>query len=107
MSSSTLLTRIMSTKMPRAAFSSSTRSASWSHRVSLTQVLVEFFMGAMTVCGLATVDLSGLTGFQQALLFIQMCIGYPVRSQFEQRNAIINAGYIFPDRRFLVRGVYA
>ena len=32
----------------------------------------------MTVCGLVTIDLSSLTGFQQALLFIQMCIGNPV-----------------------------
>ena len=35
-------------------------------------------VSAMTVCGLATVDLSGLTGFQQALLFVQMCMGSPV-----------------------------
>ncbi len=35
-------------------------------------------VSAMTVCGLTTVDLSGLTGFQQALLFIQMCMGSPV-----------------------------
>ncbi|KAF7297996.1 Potassium transport protein [Mycena chlorophos] len=35
-------------------------------------------VSAMTVCGLATVDLSSLTGFQQALLFFQMCIGSPV-----------------------------
>ncbi|KAI8970814.1 cation transport protein-domain-containing protein [Trametes punicea] len=35
-------------------------------------------VSAMTVCGLATVDLSGLTSFQQALLFIQMCLGSPV-----------------------------
>ncbi|KAI0359598.1 TrkH-domain-containing protein [Trametes cingulata] len=32
----------------------------------------------MTVCGLASVDLSSLTPFQQALLFIQMCLGSPV-----------------------------
>ncbi|KDQ50869.1 hypothetical protein JAAARDRAFT_141256 [Jaapia argillacea MUCL 33604] len=37
-------------------------------------------VSAMTVCGLATVDLSGLTGWQQALLFIQMCLGSPVSS---------------------------
>lgn len=36
-------------------------------------------VSAMTVCGLATVDLSALTGWQQAILFIQMCIGSPVR----------------------------
>ncbi|RPD57724.1 hypothetical protein L226DRAFT_512491 [Lentinus tigrinus ALCF2SS1-7] len=35
-------------------------------------------VSAMTVCGLATVDLSSLTGFQQALLFVQMCLGSPV-----------------------------
>ena len=35
-------------------------------------------VSAMTVCGLATVDLSSLTGFQQALLFIQQCLGNPV-----------------------------
>ncbi|KAH9855968.1 cation transport protein-domain-containing protein [Lenzites betulinus] len=35
-------------------------------------------VSAMTVCGLATVDLSSLTAFQQALLFIQMCLGSPV-----------------------------
>ncbi|KAG8695833.1 low affinity potassium transporter, partial [Ceratobasidium sp. 394] len=35
-------------------------------------------VSAMTVTGLATVDLSQLTGFQQALLFFQMCIGNPV-----------------------------
>ncbi|KAL5504739.1 hypothetical protein ACEPAH_7402 [Sanghuangporus vaninii] len=35
-------------------------------------------VSATTVCGLATVDLSGLTGFQQALLFIQSSLGNPV-----------------------------
>ncbi|KAJ8486785.1 hypothetical protein ONZ51_g4605 [Trametes cubensis] len=35
-------------------------------------------VSAMTVCGLATVDLSSLTPFQQAVLFIQMCLGSPV-----------------------------
>ena len=39
-------------------------------------------VSAMTVCGLATVDLSTLTGFQQALLFIQMCLGSPVSRTF-------------------------
>ncbi|KAI0059918.1 hypothetical protein BV25DRAFT_1918057 [Artomyces pyxidatus] len=33
---------------------------------------------SMTVCGLATVDLSGLTAWQQAIMFIQMCLGSPV-----------------------------
>jgi hypothetical protein len=35
-------------------------------------------VSAMTVCGLATINLSSLTGFQQALLFFLMCIGNPV-----------------------------
>ncbi|KAF7296116.1 Potassium transport protein [Mycena kentingensis (nom. inval.)] len=35
-------------------------------------------ISAMAVCGLATVNLSSLTGFQQAILFFQMCIGSPV-----------------------------
>lgn len=35
----------------------------------------------MTVCGLATVDLSGLTNFQQFLLFLQMCLGSPVSDE--------------------------
>jgi hypothetical protein len=33
---------------------------------------------SITVCGLATVDLSSLTPFQQALIFIQMFIGSPI-----------------------------
>lgn len=33
----------------------------------------------MTVCGLSTVDLSSLTAWQQVILFIQMCLGSPVR----------------------------
>lgn len=35
-------------------------------------------VSAMTVCGLATVDLSSLTAWQQVILFIQMCMGSPV-----------------------------
>ncbi|KAF8911487.1 cation transport protein-domain-containing protein [Gymnopilus junonius] len=35
-------------------------------------------VSAMMVCGLATINLSQLTGFQQALLFVLMCIGSPV-----------------------------
>ncbi|KAJ3785131.1 cation transport protein-domain-containing protein [Lentinula aff. detonsa] len=35
-------------------------------------------VSAMTVCGLATVDLSSLTPWQQVILFIQMCLGSPV-----------------------------
>ncbi|KAJ7030061.1 cation transport protein-domain-containing protein [Mycena alexandri] len=35
-------------------------------------------VSAMTVCGLATVDLSSLTVWQQIILFMQMCLGSPV-----------------------------
>ncbi|KAI0036137.1 cation transport protein-domain-containing protein [Vararia minispora EC-137] len=35
-------------------------------------------VSSICVCGLATVDLSSLTPWQQALLFIQMCIGNPI-----------------------------
>ncbi|KAL0955885.1 hypothetical protein HGRIS_002083 [Hohenbuehelia grisea] len=35
-------------------------------------------VSAMTVCGLATVDLSLLTNWQQAMLFLLMCMGSPV-----------------------------
>ncbi|KIJ65956.1 hypothetical protein HYDPIDRAFT_110073 [Hydnomerulius pinastri MD-312] len=35
-------------------------------------------VSAVTVCGLATVNLSGLTPWQQAILFLQMCVGSPV-----------------------------
>lgn len=43
-------------------------------------------VSAMTVCGLATVNLSQLTVWQQVLLFIQMCIGNPVRSFISSRT---------------------
>jgi Trk-type K+ transport system membrane component len=36
-------------------------------------------VSAICVCGLATVNLSTLTGFQQAILFVLMLIGNPVR----------------------------
>ncbi|KAK7036416.1 hypothetical protein VNI00_011613 [Paramarasmius palmivorus] len=35
-------------------------------------------VSAIAVCGLATVDLSSLTPWQQVILFIQMCLGTPV-----------------------------
>ena len=47
------------------------------YKISYIDSLFNCF-SAMTVCGLATIDLGALTGFQQALLFIQMCIGNPV-----------------------------
>ncbi len=36
-------------------------------------------ISAVTVCGLATLDLSGLTIWQQVILFLLMCMGSPVR----------------------------
>ena len=36
-------------------------------------------VSAITVCGLATVNLSTLTNWQQVILFFLMCIGNPVR----------------------------
>lgn len=35
-------------------------------------------VSAVTVCGLATVDLSSLTAWQQVILFLLMCMGSPV-----------------------------
>ncbi|KAG6902774.1 hypothetical protein C0995_011922 [Termitomyces sp. Mi166 len=35
-------------------------------------------VSAMTVCGLTTVNLSMLTGWQQTILFILMCLGNPI-----------------------------
>ncbi|KAJ1305946.1 hypothetical protein OPQ81_010663 [Rhizoctonia solani] len=48
-------------------------------------------VSAMTVTGLATIDLSQLTGFQQAILFVLMCIGNPV---------IISWFIVYTRRRF-------
>ena len=39
-------------------------------------------VSAMVVCGLVSVDLSSLTGWQQAILFLQMCLGNPVYQLF-------------------------
>ncbi|KAJ6593443.1 cation transport protein-domain-containing protein [Mycena capillaripes] len=47
------------------------------YRVSYIDALYNC-VSAMTVCGLATVDLSSLTGWQQVILFVQMCLGSPV-----------------------------
>ena len=48
------------------------------HQISFIDALFNC-VSAMTVCGLATVDMSSLTGWQQGILFIQMCLGSPVR----------------------------
>ncbi|KAF8891820.1 cation transport protein-domain-containing protein [Infundibulicybe gibba] len=47
------------------------------HHISYIDALFNC-VSAMTVCGLATVNLSSLTGWQQVILFIQMCLGSPV-----------------------------
>ena len=44
----------------------------------------------MTVTGLATINLSSLTGFQQALLFMLMCIGNPVSMLISYRCTLAN-----------------
>lgn len=51
-------------------------------------------ISAMAVCGLATVDLSSLTPFQQVLLFIQMCIGNPI---------IVSWLIVFSRKRYIER----
>ena len=40
-------------------------------------------MSAMTVCGLATVNLSTLSAVQQAIIFVQMIIGSPVSHPYQ------------------------
>ena len=47
----------------------------------------------MAVCGLASVDLSSLTGWQQAILFIQMCLGNPVRRLLKLQADSMNRNY--------------
>jgi Trk-type K+ transport system membrane component len=62
-------------------------------------------VSAMAVCGLASVDLSSLTGWQQVILFIQMCIGNPVCKHFELLADAMNCNYdIGPD--FMGRGLF-
>jgi hypothetical protein len=43
----------------------------------------------MAVCGLASVDLSSLTGWQQAILFLQMCLGNPVCELLRTENLFL------------------
>jgi hypothetical protein len=50
-------------------------------------------VSAMAVCGLASVDLSSLTGWQQAILFIQMCLGNPVCKQYKLPADSMNHNY--------------
>jgi len=47
----------------------------------------------MAVCGLASVDLSSLTGWQQAILFIQMCLGNPVCRRLELPDDSMNRSH--------------
>ncbi|KAI0263834.1 cation transport protein-domain-containing protein [Gloeopeniophorella convolvens] len=46
-------------------------------------------VSAMAVCGLATIDLSSLTPWQQVLLFFQMCLGSPVRGLSPVKGAYV------------------
>ena len=62
-------------------------------------------VSAMTVCGLATVDLSSLTPFQQSLLFFQMCIGNPVSSQWSWSTAFGRLNLV--DHRSLSPGLWS
>jgi hypothetical protein len=47
------------------------------YHISYIDALFNCF-SSMCCCGLATINLSSLTGWQQAILFIQMNIGNPV-----------------------------
>ncbi|EKM53378.1 uncharacterized protein PHACADRAFT_211077 [Phanerochaete carnosa HHB-10118-sp] len=47
------------------------------HHISYIDALYNC-VSAVTVCGLATIDLSSLTPWQQVILFILMCMGSPV-----------------------------
>ncbi|CAL1711435.1 unnamed protein product [Somion occarium] len=58
-------------------FSAILYASNGQHPLSYTDALFNS-VSAITVCGLATVDLSGLTPWQQFLLFFQMSIGNPV-----------------------------
>ncbi len=44
-------------------------------------------VSAMTVTGLASINLSTLNGVQQAIIFVQMCMGSIVRMQPRSRGA--------------------
>lgn len=73
-----LMTRVFSTLTP-LIFSGILYASNGKYPVAYIDALYNS-VSAMTVCGLATVNLSQLTAWQQVLLFIQMCIGNPVRS---------------------------
>ncbi|TRM69077.1 cation transport protein-domain-containing protein [Schizophyllum amplum] len=47
------------------------------YRISYVDCLF-LCVSSVTVCGLATIDLSSLTPLQQVIVFIQMCLGSPV-----------------------------
>lgn len=58
----------------------------------------------MAVCGLASVDLSSLTGWQQAILFIQMCLGNPVCKLLELPDDSMNRSH-HTGLNFMGRGI--
>lgn len=79
------LTRLVSGRLRVATFSTFTPliasgifyAANGENHIDYIDALFNC-LSACVVCGLATVDLSALTGFQQALLFFLMSIGNPV-----------------------------
>lgn len=79
------LTRLVSGRLRVATFSTFTPliasgifyAANGENHIDYIDALFNC-LSACIVCGLATVDLSALTGFQQALLFFLMSIGNPV-----------------------------
>lgn len=62
-------------------------------------------VSAVTVCGLGTVNLSQLTPWQQVLLFIQMCVGSPVRN-IHHENARKHGEIISTGRGVMVHGLH-
>ena len=52
-------------------------------------------MSAMTVTGLATINLSTLSATQQALLFVQMTIGSPVSGALARRSTSSSSTQVF------------
>lgn len=63
-------------------------------------------VSAMMVCGLATVDLSSLTGWQQGILFIQMCLGSPV-CIFRSLTSGSNFLFVYLGFGFMGHGVHS
>lgn len=61
-------------------------------------------VSAMTVTGLATIDLSECTGFQQALLFILQCLGNTVG---RPSTRVVHVPYVREGDRGMDYGLYS